>query len=459
MSEDAVRIVVEDADGPNLPPRLPRWVLLALFVALVGGAVAWATSIQDSPSSIVVFIATTTTAVSPLDVPTTTATAAPVTSATDSPISGGPPTSAPQVSVEFMVTLPDGQVQTQFPGWEMRSHDFDPREGATYALSDNLLFGWGGAPVRTGELRNDGFLIALDTLDGEDVGPAPIAPRSTPVSVWTGTEFIVFGGHSFDESFVDGAAYNPATGEWRTIASAPISPAAYPAAVWAGKEMVVWVSGDDSEFPAMPNPGPGQVAAYDPATDSWRTLDSPPVEVTDATLLTESGQVTLVGGPTMRDIGTIGSAERLLVVTLDVENGTWTEPIDWSSPVVEFARATLGPGDRITVLASPSIYVLEDGRWVALGPTHHCPEELAAASGGGVVYVKGLLDYTQSAGCTTNVFDGSLDDIIRILEWNAYGRTGNTYGSAFLATNDGRLVTFGPEGRLGQSVIGVYNPG
>ena len=108
MSDDAVRIVVEDTDGPILPPRLPRWVLLAVIVSLVGGAVTWAAASQDSPSSNVVSIATTTTAVSPLDVATTTATAAPVTSTTDSAISGGPPTSTPQGSVEFMVALLDG---------------------------------------------------------------------------------------------------------------------------------------------------------------------------------------------------------------------------------------------------------------------------------------------------------------------------------------------------------------
>ncbi|MGH9892692.1 MAG: hypothetical protein ACREA0_12015 [bacterium] len=55
---------------------------------------------------------------------------------------------------------------------------------------------------------------------------APVEGRYSSTAVWTGTEFVVFGGHSFDESFVDGAAFDPASETWRHIAGAPVSMAA-----------------------------------------------------------------------------------------------------------------------------------------------------------------------------------------------------------------------------------------
>jgi hypothetical protein len=102
-----------------------------------------------------------------------------------------------------------------------------------------------------------------------DVGPAPVeagwapmatsplSPREAAVSVWTGTEVIVWGGRVGDMALLDGAAYDPATDTWRMITPNTWGhPGAH--AVWTGTEMVVLAK----------NGG----AAYDPATDSWRDL-------------------------------------------------------------------------------------------------------------------------------------------------------------------------------------------
>ena len=77
------------------------------------------------------------------------------------------------------------------------------------------------------------------------------------MSVWTGTEVIIWGGRIGNMALLDGAAYNPVTDTWRTIT--PNSwghPGAH--AAWTGTEMVVLAK----------NGG----AAYDPATDSWHDL-------------------------------------------------------------------------------------------------------------------------------------------------------------------------------------------
>ena len=67
---------------------------------------------------------------------------------------------------------------------------------------------------------------------------SPLSPREAAVSVWTGTEVIVWGGRVGNMALLDGAAYNPTMDTWRTIQ--PNSwghPGAH--AVWAGDRMVV----------------------------------------------------------------------------------------------------------------------------------------------------------------------------------------------------------------------------
>ena len=103
--------------------------------------------------------------------------------------------------------------------------------------------------------------------------------RQQALSVWTGSEMIVWGGFD-DYSFSligphrDGGRYDPATDTWRPISviGAPsfrILGVTMPQPVWTGKEMIVWggfdpISGDNF------NDG----ARYDPATDTWTPMST-----------------------------------------------------------------------------------------------------------------------------------------------------------------------------------------
>ena len=119
------------------------------------------------------------------------------------------------------------------------------------------------------------------------MAPSPLGPRSAPVSAWTGTELLVWsgipstsdacgtdegGGPLCGEPAVfDGAAYNPATDTWRTIAEGPVPAGGAPTqvipeGVWTGSELVVW-GGWASPI----------AAAYDPVTDRWRDLPPGPL--------------------------------------------------------------------------------------------------------------------------------------------------------------------------------------
>lgn len=350
-----------------------------------------------------------------------------------------------------------GTEANDIDGWHFEVTDFETRDGWASAVSAHHLFVWGGADD-SGTAKADGILIGLDQESiTSRVSEAPIGARQYAVSVWTGDEFVVFGGSSALGAYADGAAYDPSEGVWTMIPPAPMSPGAYPAAVWTGTEMIVWSAGGA--------PG-GQVAAYDPATGEWESLGSPPVDVSDATLLWDGDLVRLVGGPAMRDLDAEFGDARLVAVDFDPDSRLWGQATIASSPVTGSARAAVGPGRSITVLTSPSIYLVdEDNLWEAVGPAHHCRDHLDAASGGGNVYIRGYLDWddpnaASAGGCTTFLFAGSMESMQRVVAWDDFGPTSNSPAALMAATDDGRLVAFGdpePTGS-GATVLGVYDP-
>ncbi len=101
----------------------------------------------------------------------------------------------------------------------------------------------------------------------------PRGPVLFPAAVWTGTETVTVAGLDRERNPVEGAAaYDPSTDSWRTIALPPRTFGANnPLVHWTGSEVVV-LGGDDA------NGGPPAVAAvaYDPSTDQWRTTTPPP---------------------------------------------------------------------------------------------------------------------------------------------------------------------------------------
>ena len=94
------------------------------------------------------------------------------------------------------------------------------------------------------------------------------SPRSNPSGVWSGTEFIVWGGlvggtYVTTNYLNDGGRYNPASNSWTatSLVNAPTK-RFYHTAVWTGTNMIVWGGVGSST-----NLNTGGV--YNPANDSW----------------------------------------------------------------------------------------------------------------------------------------------------------------------------------------------
>lgn len=97
--------------------------------------------------------------------------------------------------------------------------------------------------------------------------------RSIPggIAVWTGREAIGWGGGCCGDAQSNGAAYNPATDTYRTLPRSPLAPSQRPLGAWTGRELLLFVSGyspDGKPYPARF----ARAAAYNPNTNAWRRI-------------------------------------------------------------------------------------------------------------------------------------------------------------------------------------------
>ncbi len=129
---------------------------------------------------------------------------------------------------------------------------------------------WGGT---TGNSIGDGRLYdpATDkwtTMAGPG-RPGYTTNRTDFTGVWTGTEFIVWGGQSGGIYWDDGAIYNPDTDTWRAMAPSPLAGRHLHSAVWTGTEMIIQ-NGSSSVYY-------DDGARYNPATDTWTPMPFNPM--------------------------------------------------------------------------------------------------------------------------------------------------------------------------------------
>src|SRR5436190_21409318 len=90
-------------------------------------------------------------------------------------------------------------------------------------------------------------VTVFDTVLAQPVaGTCAPSARSEYVAVWTGKEFIVWGGTD-GHSLGNGARYDPASDSWRpmTMQGAPAARHSLPS-LWTGSELIVW-GGENEE--------------------------------------------------------------------------------------------------------------------------------------------------------------------------------------------------------------------
>jgi N-acetylneuraminic acid mutarotase len=93
-------------------------------------------------------------------------------------------------------------------------------------------------------------------------------------AVWTGTEFIIWGGeaqkiNTSNSILNSGWSYNLSKDQWKSISNigAP-SPRRFHSAVWTGSEMIIW-GGMGDAYPSFNDGG-----IYNPVSDAWRPMST-----------------------------------------------------------------------------------------------------------------------------------------------------------------------------------------
>jgi hypothetical protein len=168
-----------------------------------------------------------------------------------------------------------------------------------------------------------GVLLWTASSDGEGrlavavrrLPPAPLVAREDASGVWTGTRFLVWGGHGASRTFADGASYDPATRTWTALPASPLRARTRHVAVWSGREMFVW--GGTTKGSGVGGLLDG--AAYDPHDRTWRTIAPAPAgsDRTYATGVWANGKIVIAGG-----VGPRFPTETSLLV-YDTAHDTW----------------------------------------------------------------------------------------------------------------------------------------
>ncbi|MGF1665167.1 MAG: hypothetical protein ACFCVC_02730 [Acidimicrobiia bacterium] len=177
--------------------------------------------------------------------------------------------------------------------------------------------------------------------DRSYVDPGPLDFRIGPLTVWTGTEMLIYGGQTEGEGRrTDGAAYDAGTQTWRTIAPAPEG-AGSTIGVWTGDELVVISS--------------LTTVAYDPAQDRWRTVADAPLGLDWTTSFDGSGVVAWSGAGVERLALGADAWEQLPAVPFTTD-GSWARQLH----VVDGALYAIALEQPCR---SHRIAVLEEGTW------------------------------------------------------------------------------------------------
>ncbi|QGG96743.1 Kelch repeat-containing protein [Actinomarinicola tropica] len=201
-----------------------------------------------------------------------------------------------------------------------------PRSAYVLAAVAVLLLIVGAAAI----LWTGGAAAPVAAARGEwrGMADAPLAPRFEPVTLWTGDELLVWGGYDVDNvELVDGAAYDPSTDEWRTIADVPFEPVRRTGVPVGqpGTSMSYDVDGavvdgvayfavaTDESAPLV------DLVAYDPLVDAWRMVGRTPFQGVET--VTTTGNVLAV-------VGWRPETDAVGWATVDPASGDWSEPLD-----------------------------------------------------------------------------------------------------------------------------------
>jgi hypothetical protein len=244
--------------------------------------------------------------------------------------------------------------------------------GGIVVAGDDTVLVIGGSADESQRLVSLGIIVDLAT--GEVSGVTAPLPAGSASGVWTGNEFVIVGGQSFEKSSVAGIAIDPVDGSWRPIADGPWRPANYLSSVFLDGYVYVWAPGNDAGYGGSPSPAVGQFSRYSVDSDSWEVLTVPDESArTGRLVVVGDGLVVVLGEQMIPYSTTPGVGSPLVAYRYDISTGTWGEGV--ATPVRPDAAGATAMGDDVVAITSAGqIWVLRDDVWdLVLSFEPRCP--------------------------------------------------------------------------------------
>lgn len=210
--------------------------------------------------------------------------------------------------------------------------------GQLMNLVDRVTFS--STDAMDADLLDGGYAVfrEFDAADWEDgPGGAPVA-RLDHSGVWTGREFIVWGGATSGSTILgSGARFDSLTDSWESV-SAIDAPSArrVHGAVWTGERMMVWGGHDGDAW----NPMGG---LYDPRVQRWFPVSqSPLLAREDHVMLWTEEQVLIWGG--RHGQGRLGDG-----ALFNPSNNQWTQVPSEGAPLARSNATSVWTGQEALI--------------------------------------------------------------------------------------------------------------
>ena len=252
-------------------------------------------------------------------------------------------------------------------------------DAAVWTGSEALL--WGGRDASVGEpstgamYPTEGLAYDLAADQWRILPPAPIGPRHPAVFAWFAGEFFVWGGYRFDgpaggsigapaaRVLNDAAAYNPTTDTWRTLGSQVITRTDTDPSFATGSPPIQWVTvpAENSNGFAATN----HLLTYDRDIDRWtQAIPSPMDGWSNAGASTSEGFIA------------VATSVRPNTFSAAVETAMWRPDTGWTvlpappvSDAVQCLTQVLHPARFAVVRRCDNLAVLEPNlTWRPLPP-------------------------------------------------------------------------------------------
>jgi hypothetical protein len=216
------------------------------------------------------------------------------------------------------------------------------RTGAVVVATDDELVIWGGRD--DSGVLNDGAAYSFGAGTWREIS-GPLSPRENSVAVWTGEEVLIWGGTTAEggstANLHDGASWKPATDTWTEFPAHTGAVNGVTGAAWTGDELILVGLSNTPPNAFVPS----DTVAFDPGTGEWRSLDPSPNSTSETTFAAfDHGDDVLVAAVT-DDV-------QVEVSRLDPTTGNWAPfPLTWLANSPLAAKDIAWTGTTLTFVS------------------------------------------------------------------------------------------------------------